>query len=200
MTPNRQDDDSATEQVTTLLARLHDSPDTLDKIMSMVYEDIHRIAHHQRHSLDAPAPQTTVLVHEAFIKLFGSGHPKLNDRRHLKRTAAKAVRHLIVDRARSDLAQKRGGGAWHTGLNEQVHQSNDGYVEYVLAIEQALERLEQLDPELAELVVGTYYGGYTSAEMAEITGKSQRTIERQLKRARGWLHLDLQHKTDWEGS
>ncbi len=191
MRSGRQDSGSSTEQVTTLLARLQESPETLDKIMSIVYEDIHRIAHHQRHSLAIPAPQTTVLVHEAFIKLFGERSPEINDRHHLKNMAALAVRNLIVDRARAQLAQKRGSGAVHTGLDDDRHAARSDDAEHVLMVEQALERLEQYDAELADLVVRTYYGGYTAKEMAEITGQSLRTVQRQLKRARGWLNLEV---------
>lgn len=184
-------DNSNSENVTELLERLQDSPETLDQIMSMVYEDLHRVARNQRRSFGMSSPQTTVLVHDAFIKLFGPSGPEIKDTQHLKRMVAKAVRHLIVDQARSQLAQKRGGGAWHTAFESDQHQARTEAAEHVLIVEQALLRLEQLEPELADLIVGTYYGGYTARELADITGRSPRTIERQLERARGWLRFEL---------
>ncbi len=182
-------------EVTELLKGLEDSPETLDRIMSMVYKDIHRIAHHQRGFPGIPTPQTTVLVHEAFMKLFGKGFPEIRNRTHLKRMAAMAVRQLIVDRARFHLSQKRGSGARHTDFNDQHHHSQTDSFEYVMLVEQALARLEELDPELAQLIVGTYYGGYSAREMSEITGLSERSVQRQLKRARGWLRLELEQQS-----
>lgn len=187
-------DSADSGQVTQLLDRLQDSPETLDRIMSLVYDDIHRIAHFQRQSMNMPSPRTTVLVHEAFIKLFGDEIPQINNRKHLKYISAMTVRHLIVDMARSQLAQKRGGGAWHTGLDNEVQPAQADDAEYVLFVEQTLTELEKFDQELAELIIGTYYGGYTASELAEMTGTSLRTVQRQLKRARGWLKFEFQQE------
>lgn len=179
-------------EVTRLLENLKKSPESLDQIIALVYEDIHRIAHFQRMAMGGVGPQTTVLVHEAFLKIFSQEDPRITDRVHLKRITAMAVRQLIVDQARARMSQKRGGDVFHTSLNERQVAVDSADAEYVLSVERALQRLERRDKKLAELVVGSYFGGYTVDELAELAGISRRTIQRQLKRARGWLRLELE--------
>ena len=175
-----------------MLERLQDSPDTLNRLMDCVYGDIRRIAHFEQKSRDVPKIQTTVLVHEVYLKLFSDEIPEIRDTSHLKRIAAQTVRHLIVDRVRNFMAQKRGGGAHHTSLDDgRLHEPNQENMEAVVAVEEVIEKLEQTDERLAEIVIGTYYAGYSATELSEMTGRSRRTIQRDLKRARGWLKLEL---------
>lgn len=181
-------------EVTRLLSRLEQSPESLDRILSVVYQDIHRIAHFERAARGGYGPRTTVLVHEAFLKIFGREIPQLHDRVHLKRVAAMAVRQLIVDQARASMSRKRGGEYRHTPVRESDAAVSPSDAERVLSVEKALNRLEKHDRGLAELIVGSYYGGYTASELAELTGQSRRTIQRQLKRARGWLRLELEQE------
>jgi RNA polymerase sigma factor (TIGR02999 family) len=180
------------ERVTEMLERLKESPDTLNRLMDRIYEDIRRIAHFEQQSMDVPKIQTTVLVHEVYLKMFGREIPEIHDESHLKRLAAQTVRYLIVDRVRTFMAQKRGAGAHHTGLdkaNAGALERED--LESVVAVENAIQKLEETDARLAEIVVGTYYGGFSAFELSEMTGLSRRTIQRDLKRARGWLKLEL---------
>lgn len=184
-------DRPAVGEVTRLLDRLQDSPQVLDRIMALVYDDMRRIAHNQNIGHAASGSRTTELVHEAFLKIFSNNPPELQSRMHLMRMSAMAVRQLIVDRARAHLSHKRGAGAPHLELEEEQVAVEPDEVAHILAVEEALKRLQAHDPELAELIVGSYFGGYTAGELAEMTGQSIRTIQRQLKRARGWLRLEM---------
>ncbi len=178
-------------EVTRLLDRLQDSPRVLDRIMVLVYDDMRRLAHYQNAAHSSGDARTTELVHDAFLKLFSKHSPELRNRKHLMRLSAMAVRQLIVDRARAQLSQKRGAGVPMLELQEDQIAVDRDNLEQVLAVERALSRLEKHDADLAELIVGSHYGGYTAGELADMTGCSTRTIQRQLKRARGWLRLEL---------
>jgi len=178
-------------EVTRLLNRLQDSPQVLDRIMGLVYEDIRRIARNQNRGFRGQQARTTELVHEVFLKLFADNPPALECRLHLMKVSALAVRQLIVDQARSRLSQKRGAGAHHLALDDCPVAVDRSDAERVLSVEQALERLAEHDRELADLIIGSYYGGYTARELAEQQGCCVRTVQRQLKRARGWLRLEL---------
>lgn len=179
-------------EVTRLLDRLQDSPRVLDRIMALVYDDMRRIAHNQNAAHSLAGTRTTELVHDAFLKIFSRQSPVLHNRKHLMRLSAMAVRQLIVDRARAQLSQKRGAGAVHADLEVEQVPADNCDAERVVAVEEALRRLERHDAELAEIIVGSHYGGYTAGELAEMTGCSTRTVQRQLKRARGWLRLELE--------
>ncbi len=179
-------------EVTVLLERLKEDPAALDQVMNLVYQDIHRVARFERSSLNVQsAPETTVLVHEAFLKMFRGEGPEIENRKHLKRMSAMVVRQLIVDEARAQLAQKRGAGAHHTSFDRVKSIAQTGELESLLSLENAIVRLEEMDPELAEIVVSTYFGGLTAPELADALGVSLRTVQRQLKRARAWLKLEL---------
>ena len=178
-------------EVTRLLNCLQDSPRVLDRIMVLVYDDMRRIAHSQNAAHVRSGSQTTELVHEAFFKIFSKDLPELRNRKHLMRLSAMAVRQLIVDHVRAQLSQKRGAGVPMLELEEEQIAVDRDDLEQVLVVESALSRLERHDAELAQLIVGSHYGGYTASELADMTGCSTRTIQRQLKRARGWLRLEL---------
>jgi len=185
-------DPAHSERITEMLERLEDSPDTLNRLMERVYDDIRRIAHFEQGAMNVPKIQTTVLVHEVYLKLFGQEMPEIRDEGHLRRLTAQIVRHLIVDRVRTIMAQKRGGGIHHTALDDaEASQPEQQDMQAVVAVEEAISKLEQTDERLAEIVIGTYYAGYTATELAEMTGRSRRTIQRDLKRARGWLKLEM---------
>lgn len=186
-------DSAHDERITEMLEKLKDSPNTLNRLMERVYEDIRRIAHFEQDAMNVPKIQTTVLVHEVYLKLFSQDMPEIRDESHFKRMTAQIVRHLIVDRVRTFMAQKRGGGAHHTALDDKKVSQQPAHedLEAVVAVEEVIRKLEQTDERLAEVVIGTYYAGYSATELAEMTGRSRRTIQRDLKRARGWLKLEM---------
>ncbi|MCH8476677.1 MAG: sigma-70 family RNA polymerase sigma factor [Wenzhouxiangella sp.] len=181
------------QQVTQLLEHLGESPDALDRLARLVYDDIHRLARHQRQGFKGGETlRTTALVHEAFLKVYRHHDAAIHDRSHLMRVMSLAMRQIIVDHARRRLADKRGGDAIHVELDEQ--QVADACIDAgrILDVEQAIERLGQTDEDLAELVAARFYAGLSTDDIADILGVSRRTVQRQLKRANAWLRFELQ--------
>lgn len=180
--------------VTQLLAELKDSPDLMDHILPLIYDDLRQVARCQQARLGAsPTLQTTELVHEAFIKLRQASDQPIHSRLHLKRLSYLAIRQLIVDHARGKMAAKRGSGQAVESIEDEFLISADAEDEKaVLMVNDALERLEQSNPELAEVVIARFFGGYTSEEIGEMLDISVRTVQRYWERARAWLLMDMQ--------
>jgi RNA polymerase sigma factor (TIGR02999 family) len=186
--------DTTQGDVTQLLSELKDSPDLMDHILPLIYDDLRQVARCQQARMGAsPTLQTTELVHEAFIKLRQASGQPIHNRLHLKRLSYLAIRQLIVDHARGKLAAKRGAGQAPELLDDEVVADPAGQNESsVLQVNEALERLEQTNPDLAEVVIARFFGGYTAEEIAEMLGISVRTVQRHWERARAWMLLDMQ--------
>lgn len=184
--------------VTQLLSELKDSPDLMDHILPLIYDDLRQVARCQQARMGAsPTLQTTELVHEAFIKLRQASDQPIHNRLHLKRLSYLAIRQLIVDHARGKLAVKRGSGQVAESLEDDLVAATDADDEAsVLMVNDALERLEQTSPELAEVVIARFFGGYTAEEISEMLDISVRTVQRHWERARAWLLLDMQENRD----
>lgn len=180
-------------EVTRLLAELREQPDTIDRILPLVYEDLREVARCQQARFGAsPTLQTTELVHEAFLKLRQSAGRDIRNRLHLKRLSSLAIRQLIVDHARGKLAAKRGAGNTPLSLNEDLAGAAPHDEDTVLIINEALERLEQASPRLAEVVVARFFGGLTAEEIADMLDVSVRTVQRDWGRARAWLLVEME--------
>ena len=189
---SKQNSDQQT-QVTELLARLQSDAGSLERLAEMVYDDIHRLAHFQRNRMQSSETlRTTALVNEAFLKVFREdGDTSISNRQHLMRLMTMAIRQIIVDHARRHLAEKRGGNAIHVELKESQLSAGQNDAARVLDIESAIMRLTDTDEELGELVSARFFAGYTTDELAELTGVSRRTVQRNLKRAYAWLRYEL---------
>ncbi len=189
-----RNDPAAEGDVTQLLAELKDSPDLMDQILPLIYDDLRQVARCQQARLGAnPTLQTTELVHEAFLKLRQSSGQPIHNSLHLKRLSYLAIRQLIVDHARSKMAAKRGSGQAAESIEEHLVADTPYQEERsVLQVNDALERLEQMNPELAEVVIARFFGGYTAEEIGEMLGISVRTVQRHWERARAWLLLELE--------
>lgn len=184
-------------QVTRLLANLGETPDALDQLASLVYEDIHRLARRQRQGFrGGETLRTTALVHEAFLKIFDKQGTGISDHAHLMRIMALAMRQIIVDHARRQLADKRGGDAVHVEFDEQRVACDSEDAERILDVERAIESLASSDQELADLIAARFYAGLTTEDIAAMSGMSQRTVQRQLKRANAWLRYELQGRSN----
>lgn len=184
---------SLSGEVTRLLSRLRDTPETMDQLLPLVYEDMRQIARSQQARLGAsPTLQTTELVHEAFLKLRQSEGEPIRNRTHFRRLSYLAIRQLIVDHARSKLTLKRGSGRRTDTLHEGLVAEDSSDEEAVLRIDEALERLAAANPRQAEVVIARFFGGYTAEEIAELLETSVRTVQRDWERARAWLLVDLQ--------
>ncbi len=190
---NEQTLQSLEGEVTQLLSSLRGTPETMDRLLPLVYEDLRQIARSQQARLGAsPTLQTTELVHEAYLKLRQSEGEPIRNSQHFRRLSYLAIRQLIVDHARSRLALKRGSGRAADTLHEELVSSNGADEEVVLRIDEALERLGAVDQRQAEVVIARFFGGYTAEEIADLLDTSIRTVQRDWERARAWLLVDLE--------
>jgi RNA polymerase sigma factor (TIGR02999 family) len=175
-----------TEPITALLvAHRHGRPDAFDKLVSLVYPELRRVARRQLRpwrpglTLDSGA-----VVHEAYLKLVDQTKVEWQDRSHFFAIAARAMRHVIVDYARKRHAQKRGGDIVAVTDREVAVQAQ---AEELVAVNELLERLEAENPRMLQVVECRFFAGYSEAETAEALGVSARTVERDWLRARVWL-------------
>ncbi len=154
---------------------------------AQVYDQLRRLAHDQRARHGAPETlNTTAIVHEAYLRL-SEGNAAWNDRAHFLALAARAMRYVLVDHARARIAEKRGGGARPVSLDEGALPSADR-AEDLLAVDEALVRLEQHDPRLGQLVQLRFFAGLAYEEIAPVVGLSVPTVKRDWARARAWLY------------
>jgi len=180
-------------EVTGLLAAWRDGDRAAaDRVFQLLYDELRRLAHRalgdQRHEATL---DTTSLVHEAYLRLVGSVRPEGDGRRRFFALAAKAMRGILIDRARQRLADKRGGGVRPLPL-ELADGAVAGQAAEALAVDEALEALERLDPRLVEIVELRFFAGCSVAETAELLSISERTVKRDWQKARGLL-------ADWLG-
>jgi RNA polymerase sigma factor (TIGR02999 family) len=180
-----------TLQVTDLLLQLRDGgTEAVDRLFSLVYEELHRIAHRQL-QLERPGHTlgTTGLVHETYVRLVDQTRVEWRDRAQFFGAAAWAMRRILVDYARRNRAARRGGGVPRLTLDDDVPAAERG--ELVLALDEALERLAGFDQRLSQVVECRYFGGLTEEETAHLLGVTRRTVQRDWAKARGWLLLEL---------
>src|SRR6059058_4670538 len=167
----------------------------LTELTPLVYEELHRLAHHfmegQRpnHTL-----QTTALVNEAYLRLADQTNPSWQNRAHFFAVAARAMRQIVVDYARSQRSQKRGGGALKVELDEAAIVSPAQSKE-IVELHEALERLAALNSRKAQVVELKYFGGLNYDEMAEVLKISPVTVMRDWEFAKLWLYTEL-HSVD----
>jgi RNA polymerase sigma factor (TIGR02999 family) len=175
--------------ITALLARYRDGDrDAFDRLLPMVYAELHGRAHRQL-ALRRPGDTlvTTALVHEAWLKLAGSAAQSWNDRIHFFAVASRAMRQILVDAARRKTAGKRGGGARALSLDPADLATPDR-AEELVALDEALTRLAALDDRLARTVELRFFGGLSVEETAEALGVSPRTVKRDWRAARAFLY------------
>lgn len=132
----------------------------------------------------------TGLVHEAFVKMVGQHNVDFQGRTHFFALAAQAMRRILVDHARKKKRIKRGGQLKRVSFEEELVISPDND-EDLLAVDEVLNRLSELDPRQAQIVEMRFFGGMTVTEVAEFMGLSRRTIEREWTMARAWLRQQL---------
>lgn len=163
------------------------------ELWPVLYRELLRLARMVLRGRRGPAgPQTTTLVHEACLRLLGAD-VAWNDRRHFFAIAAKAMRHVLVDEARRRSATKRQAEAQATPLesDDAVMDPFSHKAPEVLAVHQALERLEELNPRHVRLVELRFFVGLSLDEAAEVLEVSRPTAVRDWRAARGWLHGEL---------
>ena len=155
--------------------------------LDRVYQDLKRIARGQlARWRPGETLNTTALVHEGYARLAGSTPLHWTDRRHYFAVAARAMRLVVVDYARGLFADKRRGVHVEIDL-ANLPDDGPGRAEQAAVVDQLLERLDTLDPEMVRIVECRFYAGYTLSETAEVLEISQRTVQRKWDRARAWL-------------
>lgn len=184
--------DDAPPDVTVLLRAWNDGqPGALDALMPIVYQELHRLARAtlrgERHDHTL---QATALVNEAYVRLVGQTRMQWQNRAQFFGTAAQFMRRILVDHARDRLAAKRGAGATRVELDEALLATTERGID-VLALDAALERLEQLDARQSKLVVLRFFGGLTIEEAATVLEISPATAKREWVTARVWLRREL---------
>ena len=163
----------------------------LDELMPLVYDDLRRHAQHflRQRSINHTL-QATALVHEAYLRLAPQQNTNWQNRAQFFGLAAKIMRDLLVDYARSRQAAKRGGSQLRLSLAEADRFDNESGID-LLALDQALQELSDLNPQYGRIVELRYFGGLTIEETAAVLGVSPATVERGWKFARAWLRTQL---------
>jgi len=183
-------------EVTTLLAAWGKGDATaLDKLMPLVYAELHRIArrvfsqHHSNNTL-----QPTALINEAYLKLAHAESASFNDRCHFFAVASTAMRQVLVNHAKSRLSGKRGGGHADVRIDE-IQLAADQEAEEILSLHDALEALQAIDPRKSKVVEMRYFGGLSVEETAEALGISIGTVNRDWRLARSWLIREMKRES-----
>jgi RNA polymerase sigma-70 factor (ECF subfamily) len=176
------------EQVTDLLIAWTDGDaSALDRLIPLVERELRRLArHHMRRESPAHTLQTTALVNEVYLKLVDQTHARWHSRAHFFAVAAQLMRRILVDHARRHLRGKRGGGATDVSLDEAAVLTHEKSAE-LLALDEALGRLAEIDPLKARIVELRHFGGLSVKETAEVLKIAEVTVIRHWGLAKAWL-------------
>lgn len=163
----------------------------LDALFPIVYDELRRRARgYLRSQPVGHTLTTTALVHETYLKLIAVEHVRWEDRAHFTALAARAMRHVLVDYARRTRAAKRGGGVRPTHLEDAPAISDLG-ADQLLALDEALNRLAQLNERLSRTVELRFFGGMTTEEIAGVLNVAQSTVKLDWQKAKAWLYREL---------
>ena len=163
----------------------------LEQLMPLVYEELRRMArNYMRRQPSGHTFQTTDLIHETYLKIAGGEAQKWQSRNHFFGVAAKAMRHILVDYARSKNNQKRGGWQERVTLQENMRVTNQSSEE-IVALDDALNRLAILDDRKVQVVEMKFFAGLTVAEIAGVLKVSPETVKRDWSFAQTWLLREL---------
>jgi RNA polymerase sigma factor (TIGR02999 family) len=184
---------AANPEITLLLQKVNeDGPQSLDRLIPIVYNQLKAIASNQMkkerrdHTLSP-----TALVHEAYLKLVDQKNVNWQNRAHFFAISAQAMRRILINYAQSKMTAKRGGGQVKVTFDEQSPQTSNLNAEKLLDLNKALEKLARLDEKQAKIVEMRYFGGLTNTEIAEVLKVSETTVQRGWSVARAWLNREL---------
>jgi len=166
----------------------------LDQLTPIVYDHLHRVA--QRHMADERSGhilQTTALVNEAYVRLFDCRQLNWQDRTHFFAVCARLMRRILIDVARSNLYQKRGGGAPHVALDEALGGGPQLSAD-IRALDDALSSLAKVDRRKGQVVELRFFGGLSVEETAEMLKVSKETVQRDWRLAKSWLLRELSER------
>jgi RNA polymerase sigma factor (TIGR02999 family) len=185
----------STHEITGLLQAWGDGDErALERLMPLVYEELRQAAHRYM-AREAPGHtlQTTALVNEVYLRLAGVRRGLWNDRAHFFALCAKLMRRILTDFARSRRSVKRGGRADHVALDEALLVSQEPQAD-LLALHEALERLEAFDHRKSRVVELRFYGGLSEQETADVLHVSPATVQREWRLAKDWLFRELRNE------
>jgi RNA polymerase sigma factor (TIGR02999 family) len=185
-------DSSSSGQITALLRLAEQGDrDVVGRLLPLLYDDLHAqaVRYLAREGKD-PVLQPTLLVHEAYLRLVDQSRVHWQGRSHFLAVGAQAMRRVLVDMARERRRLKRGGDRQRITLDDALALS-PGRDEDLLAVDEALHRLAELDPRQARIVELRFFAGMTVAEVAEVLGVSKRTVEAEWTAVRAWLRREL---------
>lgn len=164
---------------------------SLDQLFALVYDELRGQAHrHLQRQGQARTLNTTALVHEAYLKLAACERPDWEHRRHFFCVAARAMRQIIVDRARRHLARKREGRLARVDLDEK-HIAVEEQADQLFALDAALTELERMDARLGQVIELRFFAGLSVEDTARLLDVSERTVKRDWRVARAFLHKEL---------
>ena len=185
----------AANEVTTILAAINRGEENAaDELMPIVYNRLRRLAQQMMGS-EKPGQtlQATALVHEAYLRLLGDGQePTWQDRRHFYAAAAQAMRRILVERARRHSRIKHGGGRKRLALDD-VEAAIDSESVDLVAVDEALRRLEKEDARAAQVVMLRYFAGLSVEDTAQALEIAPRTVRRDWTYAKAWLMEEMSH-------
>jgi RNA polymerase sigma factor (TIGR02999 family) len=160
----------------------------LDQLLPTIYDELRKLARSQlRREQPGHTLQTTALVHEAFLRLVDARHSRWDSRAHFFGITARLMRQILVDHARTRDAAKRGGGGAKVPLDEALELASKAVRGDVLALDEALQRLESIDHRQSQIVELRFFGGLTVEETSEVLDLSPGTVKREWTLARAWL-------------
>jgi RNA polymerase sigma-70 factor, ECF subfamily len=188
-------------EVTRLLIRLTDGDgDVMGELLPLVYDELRRLAAgYLRRERPGHTLQPTALVHEAYLRMVDQSQVRWQNRAHFLGVAAQMMRRILVDHARGQRAEKRGGEVQKLSLDENIDVSGERASDLV-ALDEALERLAEFDPQKARVVELRFFGGLSVEETAEVLGVSAPTVKRQWRMAKAWLYGQVSNKEQEAGA
>jgi len=180
-------------EITTWLNRLQDGDEmALDKVVHLMYEDLRRLAHSRLaseridHTLGA-----TALVNEVYLKLIPQQKITAENRLHFFGIASKTMHRILVDYARRRKRLKRGGGVQHLPLDDEIAFFSENEADEILVLEDALKRLEKINPRGVKVVECRFFGGMSTEDVAGLLQVSTKTVQRDWLSARAWLRKEV---------
>jgi RNA polymerase sigma factor (TIGR02999 family) len=184
--------DAVSHQITLLMDDWSSGDElALEQLMPLVYDELREMARrHMRRQPSGHTFQTTELIHEAYLKIAKNDEQNWQNRAHFFGVAAQAMRHILVDYARSKQSQKRDGFLERVTLAENIAVSAD-QSKKIVALDEALNNLAVLDQRKSRVVELKYFGGLTTEEIAEVLKVSPETVTRDWRFARNWLSVEL---------
>jgi RNA polymerase sigma factor (TIGR02999 family) len=186
--------DPSPEDVTQLLvAWSNGDQGARDELMPVVYHELHRLAHqYMKRELPGHTLQTSALVNEAFLKLIDQRNVNWKNRAHFFGIAAKTMRRILVDYARSRRTAKRGGGRYELSLDESIVSAER--TDELVTLDEALQELAKIDPRKSQVVELKFFAGLSIEEAAEVLAVSPGTVMRDWTLAKAWLRREISTK------